>query len=168
MRGFILLKHWQLFLLIVITGAWSPPSPMKEVFNSVSIISFSIWINSIVIFGHKKIKQLGLSVFDLKLFKINILFGPIFLIICMVTLSNKVIEPELKFDLLSAFLILLCLYSIFAILYCIYLACKSIALIELRRHVAFGDYFPNLIMIVFFIFGVWILQPKITRLIASE
>jgi hypothetical protein len=60
------------------------------------------------------------------------------------------------------------LYLLFAMLQTVVFACKTIATIELKREVTFGDYFVNLLLMFFLIIGIWILQPKVTRLIADN
>jgi hypothetical protein len=46
--------------------------------------------------------------------------------------------------------------------------CKTLATLELKREVTFGDYFVNLLLMLFIFVGVWILQPKIARLIVDN
>ena len=56
----------------------------------------------------------------------------------------------------------------FALFQTIVFSCKTLAMIELKREVNFSDYLVNFILMLFFIIGVWILQPKITKLIAEN
>ena len=168
MKRILSFKHWQLFLLIVITGAWTSPSPLKEIINSISFITFSIWIYAIGVYGHEKIEQMGLPTFNLKLFKANIILVPILILFVVIIAPTPTEEAETKFDLLTAVLIPIGLYLIFAVFQTVIFACKTLATIELKRQVVFSDYLTNLILVLFLFVGIWILQPKITRLIANE
>ena len=74
-------KHWHLFLLIVLTGAWTSPSTTKEIINSISIITALIWIYSIGFYGQAKITELGLPELNLKHFKFNIILIPVLIVL---------------------------------------------------------------------------------------
>lgn len=169
MKRILTFKHWQLFSLIVITGAWTSPSPLKEIINSISLVTFTIWIYAIGVYGQERVATLGLPTLNLKLFKTNILLLPILLII-VYTLApeQKAEDPQTEFSLQTILLMPIALYLFFAIFQTVIFACKTLATIELKRDVTFGDYFVNLILIGILIIGVWILQPKITRLISDK
>ncbi len=169
MKRILTFKHWQLFLLIIITGAWTSPSPLKEIINSISLLTFTIWIYAIGVYGQERVATLGLPALNLKLFKTNILLLPILLIIVFILAPEQTADgTQTEFNLQTILLIPIVLYLFFAIFQTIIFACKTLATIELKREVTFGDYFVNLILIGILFVGVWILQPKITRLIADN
>jgi hypothetical protein len=171
MKKLLSYKHWQLFLLIVICGAWTSPSPLKEIINSVAVVTFTLWIYAVGVYGQERIAELGLKVMNVKLFKVNVIFvGGLFLLflIYSATHGEGYQEPSDTFQLEDLLFIVPGLYLSFAIFQTLIFACKTIAKIELRREVSFGDYFTNLVLLFFFFIGVWILQPKINRLIATE
>ena len=72
MKKILEFKHWHLFILIVLTGAWTSPSPLKEIINSIALVTFLIWIYAIGIYGQEKLEYLKLPTLNSKLFKINI------------------------------------------------------------------------------------------------
>lgn len=173
MTKLLSLKHWQLFLLIVICGAWTSPSPLKEIINSVALVSFTSWVYAIGVYGQSRIAELGLMVMNVKLFKVNVLISGVLwliLLICAATQGQDIgaNEPSGTIRIKDILFILPGFYFFFAFVQTIIFACKTIAKIELRREVSFGDYFTNLLLMVFFFIGVWILQPKINRLIATK
>jgi hypothetical protein len=47
-----------------------------------------------------------------------------------------------------------------------FFAAKTLAKVEYQREVTFNDYFPNFLLIAIPVWGIWILQPKINKLIA--
>ena len=168
MKKILKFKHWHLFILIVLTGAWTSPSPLKEVINSIAFVTFLIWIYSIGIYGQEKLESLKLPTSNTKLFKINIIMFPILLIISFLLSPEQTTEnTQTEFNTQMILLIPISLYMFFALFQTIVFACKTLTSIELKKEVKFSDYLVNLILILFFIIGVWVLQPKITKLIVE-
>lgn len=167
MKSILTFRHWQLFLLIVILGAWTSPSPLKEIINSIAMLTFTIWIYSIGIKGQAIVSEMKLKNLNIKLFKTNIYLIPfLYILFLFMAPPDTSEEPEFNFQLL--FTMIVALYLLFAMLQTVVFACKTIATIELKREVSFGDYFVNLLLVFFLIIGIWILQPKVTRLIADN
>jgi len=168
MKKILKFKHWQLFILIVLTGAWTSPSPLKEIINSIALITFLIWIYAIGIYGQKKLESLKLPTLKTKLFEINIILFPVLLIISFLLSPEQTAEnTQAEFNTLTILLIPIALYMFFAFFQTIIFACKTISMLELKREVKFSDYLVNLILILFLFIGIWILQPKITKQIAE-
>jgi hypothetical protein len=168
MKRILSFKHWQLFILIFIAGAWVSPSPLKEIVHSISIVSFSIWIYSIGVYGHDRIQQLGLPAMNLKLFKVNALLVPVLLFVALFFVAKQTEDTNATSNLLTIIFTPITLYLFFAIFQTVIFACKTLATLELKREVIFSDYSTNLLLMIFIFVGVWILQPKITRLIADN
>ncbi|MGZ3778262.1 MAG: hypothetical protein ACXVI9_12145 [Mucilaginibacter sp.] len=59
------------------------------------------------------------------------------------------------------------LFSIFCLFYCIYFAAKTMKTVELQREVVFSDFIGEFFLFWFHFVGVWILQPRINKLIAQ-
>ena len=167
MKKILKFKHWQLFILIVLTGAWTSPSPLQEIIRFIGLSFFLTWIYAIGIYGQEKLESLKLPTLKTKLFKINIILFPILLIISFLLSPEQTAEnTQAKFNTQTILLIPISLYMFFALFQTIVFSCKTLATIELKKEVKFSDYLLNLILILFSIIGVWILQPKITKLIA--
>lgn len=162
MKQILSLKHWQLFLLIVITGAWTSPSPLKEVINSISILTFTVWIYTIGHYGEKEIQELNLSPMNDFFFKINISAIPIFIVLLYTFSFNNTIENS-QFLTVIFSILGLCLF--FAIFYCLIFVSKILTKIELKREVAFPDYFANFLLMLLPIIGIWFIQPKVNKLL---
>ena len=60
------------------------------------------------------------------------------------------------------------LFSMFCIFYCLYFVAKTIKTVELRREVTFSDFGGEFLMIWFFFIGVWIIQPRINKIVAED
>ena len=169
MKKILKFKHWNLFILIVLTGAWTSPSPLKEIINSISILTFMIWIYAIGIYGQEKLELLNLPTLKTELFKINIVLFPILLIISFLILPEQTAEnTQSEFNIRTIIIIPITLYMFFAFFQTLVFACKTISMLELKREVEFSEYLKNLLLTLFLIFGIWVLQPKITKLIAEK
>lgn len=171
MKKLLSFKHWKLFLLIFICGAWTSPSPLKEFINLIAIVTFTLWIYAIGVYGQDRITKLGLKSMNLKLFKANILVvGAFFLLGLFFPATQGEVSQIAKetFEVEDILYTIGGLYLIFAIVQTVIFACKTIAKLEFKREVFFGDYFNNLLLMFFFFVGIWFLQPKVNRLIATE
>lgn len=60
------------------------------------------------------------------------------------------------------------LFSMFCIFYCLYFVSKTFKTVELQREVTFSDFAGEFFMIWFFPIGVWIVQPKINKMIENK
>jgi hypothetical protein len=173
MKKLLSFKHWQLFLLIVICGAWTSPSPLKEIINSVAVATSTLWIYQVGVYGQDRIAELGLQPMNVKLFKINVIFIGTFCLAGLVYTAtngptNEMINVATTFEPKDILLVAAGLYLFFAVFQTVIFISKTISKIELRREVLFDNYINNLVLMLFFFVGVWILQPKINRLIATK
>jgi hypothetical protein len=57
------------------------------------------------------------------------------------------------------------LFSVFCLFYCIYFVSKTIKTVELQKEVTFADFALEFFLVWFFPIGVWILQPKINKMV---
>ncbi len=171
MKKLLSFRHWQLFLLIFICGAWRSPSPLKEIINSIAVLTFTLWIYAIGAYGQDRIAELGLKQMSLKWFKTNVIIIGAFFFIGLVlsaiigevnqTTSGTIELKDIIYTVGG-------LYLAFAMVQTIVFAVKTITKLEYRREVSFGDYLNNLLLMFFFFIGIWFLQPKVKRLIAAE
>jgi len=165
MKRILNFKHWQLFLLIVILGAWTSPSPLKEIINSFAGLTFLLWIYSIAVFGQKRISELGLKQLDLRWFRINIIIIPILFI--LISLLSPEVESQ-DFHITDVVLIPTSLYLFFAIFQTIIVAIKTLTIVEKKKTVEFSDWIGNFILTLILIIGIWVIQPKVNKFIGSK
>jgi hypothetical protein len=64
-------------------------------------------------------------------------------------------------------IVLLHLFSMFCIFYCLYFVAKTFKTVELQREVTFSDFAGEFFLIWFFPIGIWIIQPKINKMIEN-
>ncbi|WP_423998552.1 hypothetical protein [Maribacter sp. IgM3_T14_3] len=65
-------------------------------------------------------------------------------------------------------ILLLHLFSMFCIFYCMYFVAKTIKTAELKRKVEFGDFAGEFFLLWFYFIGVCIIQPKVNKLYKDE
>jgi len=53
----------------------------------------------------------------------------------------------------------------FCLFYCLYFVAKTLKTVELQREVSFNDFIAEFFLTWFFPIGVWILQPRINKMI---
>ena len=66
------------------------------------------------------------------------------------------------------FVVPLHLFSMFCMFYLLYFVSKTLKTVELKREVTFSDFLGEFFMIWFFPFGIWIIQPRINKLVNGE
>ena len=192
---FLKAKHWQLFLLtfgipllfqflmmgIMITSieTGSNPDPTMmfnymQFFPIMMILFMGVffgWFWSIAIGLQKKVPE---NV-KMKVKKFKILFFiPLIYILCILAfigtsmngLINNEIEPTgVQIGSVFALIIPLQLFSMFCIFYSLYFVAKTFKTVELQREVKFADFAGEFFMIWFYPIGIWIVQPKINKMI---
>ncbi|MBD3637236.1 MAG: hypothetical protein HUJ25_07795 [Crocinitomicaceae bacterium] len=60
------------------------------------------------------------------------------------------------------------LFSIFCIFHSMFFAAKTMKSVELQREVTFNDFAAEFFLIWFNIIGIWILQPRLNKIITNE
>jgi len=81
-------------------------------------------------------------------------------------IGDNISEPNrILFGLGIGIFVLLHLFSMFCIFYLLYFVSKTIKSVELQREVEFGDYALEFFLMWFYIIGIWIIQPRINKLI---
>lgn len=57
------------------------------------------------------------------------------------------------------------LFSMFCIFYCLYFVAKTYKTVDLQREVTFSDFAGDFFLFWFFPVGIWIIQPKINKMV---
>jgi len=188
-ENFLKAKHWQIFLMtfglpFIIQILTAPmvflgndPMIMMRVFPVIMILCIGGllgWFWSIgaglqsEVPGNVKMK--------VKKFKILLITPLIYILlisIAMSTIFNGVFETVREPDTslmggLLGVIIPLHLFSMFCIFYCLYFVAKTFKTVELQREVTFSDFAGEFFLFWFFPVGIWIIQPKINKMIENE
>ena len=180
MKLLLKLKHWQLFLILMVIpilfqiGMFAAvfisndPLMMFRLFPIVMILFMGIFFGWFYALGTHLHKKLPETVhMNLRLFKI-LLFIPVaymsLFMVFMINMFSGIIgggEPNIAIFIL---IFPLHLFSMFCIFYCLYFNAKSLKSVELQKPVTFNDFAGEFFLIWFFPVGIWFLQPRINKL----
>lgn len=78
--------------------------------------------------------------------------------------SGQQPDPGIIFGSM-AIILPLHLFSMFCMFYCLYFVSKTFKTVELQREVAFSDFAGEFFMIWFYPIGIWIIQPKVNKMV---
>lgn len=192
---FLRAKHWQLFLLIfgipmvfqfVMMGSMMSnigteinPDPnvmfnYMPLFLIIMILFMGIffgWFWSIAIGLQNKVpKNVKMKVKRFKIFffipMVYMLLINLFVGVTISGIMEGSSEPNgVLIGSLVAIIIPLHLFSMFCIIYSLYFVAKTFKTVELQREVHFSDFIGEIFMIWFYPIGIWIIQPKINKMI---
>lgn len=135
------------------------------------VVVYLGWIYSVSIGLQSKIPEnIVLKVSNFKiLFYIPIIYYALFIVGFSLILTNITLGTSENFmltlDNFVPFLFPVHLFIIFCMLYIMYFAAKTYKIVELQREVKFSDFIGEFFLIWFFFVGVWILQPKINKIV---
>lgn len=191
---FLKAKHWQLFTLIfgipmlfqiiMISSMFfninSEPMEMLNMmkfFPLIMILYVGVlfgWFWSIAIGLQKKVpKNIKMKTKKFKIF----FFIPLVYIISISLLIGGMLteiaqngtESNPGFGGIIVGVILpLHFLSMFGIFYCMYFVSKTFKTVEFQKEVGFGEFAGEFFMIWFYFIGIWILQPKINKMVENE
>ena len=195
---FLRAKHWQLFvmsygvnvfcqLILVLYGSITESNLYSmEVVDGIDfMIAISIvfvytisgWYWSVAIGLHKIIPNnvnINIKRFKYAFFisiSLAIIIISISIRIANLSIQNTIDGVELSSSILNAIIIILFVLSIiliFCISYSIYFAAKIFKTAELQREVRFTDFAELALVFWFFPFIIWVVQPKINRMMESR
>lgn len=192
---FLKAKHWQLFLLtfgipmifqFVMMGTMfsnigrgNNPDPTfmfsyMKFFPIMMIIFMGVffgWFWSVAVGLQSKVPEdIKMKVKKFKIFffipLVYMLFITLFMGVQMNGLMINGTEPSGGLiGSLVAVIVPLHLFSMFCIFYSLYFVAKTFKTVELQREVKFSDFAGEFFMIWFYPIGIWIVQPKINKMI---
>ncbi len=198
MNLFLKAKHWQIFLLtygimflgqlilmsyvIVNVGIQEEANPL-EIFEFFSYFPLIMLIFMGILFGWQWSVAVGLQEFipeEIKMkltrFKVFFIYSvgymlsfmALFYIMFQGTLVNEMIpESELMVGYFAA-IIPFHLLAMFSTFHSLYIVAKTFKTAELQREVHFSDFVGEFFLLWFFPIGIWLIQPKINKLIKGE
>lgn len=183
---FLKAEHWQIFIItfglpfliqIILMPTifiGNDPRIMMAVFPIIMIIFIAGlfgWFWSVGVGLQRKVPSgVIMKVKKFKIFFFVPLIYMLFLLIFMGSLFGSVLdkgnEPSVAFvGGIFAVIFPLHLFSMFCIFYSLYFVAKTFKTVELQREVSFSDFAGEFFMIWFFPIGIWIVQPKINKMI---
>lgn len=179
-------KHWQLFSLIIgiplvfqfvmmgtmftsIVSSRNPdPSLMFNYFKLFPVMMILFmgvlfgWFWSIAIGLQEKVPEgVKMKVGKFKIF----FFSPLIYIFLFLGFFMTSITGGGPDPFMFAIIVPLHFYSMFCMFYILYFVAKTFKTVELQREVTFSDFAGEFFMIWFYPVGIWIIQPKINKMI---
>ena len=162
----LLLKHWQIFLLMVLPGFLALPGWIGTVLHLIGASVFFLWLTAMHYEGHRKLSAWGVRTLNETRVRrfLAILYGFILLSILIAGFASGAEQGPLA-SLLNGFLwlptLLLFLFLFFAFCYVLISTAVLLARLEYRQDAEFADYLTNTLMLVLLFGGIWIIQPKL-------
>lgn len=193
-NAFLKAKHWQLFGLIfgipmvlqfvmvgIIISNLATQSNIDPdlMFNYMKLFPlfiilfmgiFFAWFWAVAIGLQKKVPE-NLSM-KVKKFKVFFFIPLVYLSVFLISFAvfedfsfSSNIESYAEFFFGCFFLIsFLHLFVIFCMYYIMFFVAKTIKTVELQRQVKFGDFAGEFFLILYYPIGIWIIQPKINKM----
>lgn len=187
MKFFLRLKHWQLFLIAfaipfcVYIGIfvcsfvlYRDPTLLMRLFPVILIVFIFGqygWLFSVAKLLNAQLpKDAGLK---LGRFYFFFFFPIIYIFLFTLGVSSAIsylpeaMEPSML-PLLLLVVFPIHFFAMFCMFYCLYFVAKTIRSAELDREAVLNDYIGEFFMIWFFPFGLWLLQPRLNKLISQN
>jgi hypothetical protein len=176
---FLKAKHWQIFtvtiglpfliqiVLIPITIMGNDPMIMMKMFPIIMILFCAIygWLWSIAI-GLQQVIPVEFKL-NVNKFKIFFLISIVYMILILIFFMS-IINLDGPNPGIFAVIVPIHLFSMFCLIYSLYFVAKTFKSAELQRKVTFSDFAGEFFMIWFFPIGIWIIQPKVNKLVESR
>ena len=171
MARFLTIKHWQLFVLTWGLGILTIPLPI-EYKQSGFIYLLALpaglgmygWIYAIGTELQKRLPQ------SLRSSQTLFRFHSAYIFFCNILIGVMMMFKEVLNvnQSMGSIFFLLLLYMFVAVFSVTRFAAKSFASVEMKINATISDYAGYLMLIWFFPFGIWIIQPKLNRIIEQN
>lgn len=163
MQIFLKLNRW--IYIAPFALYFIPISPLKELFAIVGSAMVLLWLFTVSTFGQLQLIRDNLPSSNIKIFKIIFATAPCFILL-NILISEWLLDRNNTFGVVT--FVLLVLGTILSVFYLYYFTAKTITTIENRREVSLQECYNNLVLIGLSGVGIFILQPKIQRLIEAD
>lgn len=167
------LKHWQLFLCMVLPAVLPVPSPFKGIVHLLALTLYFLWLYAIIHEGQPKLKQYGLPPLKERSVKFHLSALFVFTLLSILMPESGMDAERGAFTVLLQgilFLpsILLFFYVIYAFFYVLIATAVMLARLEYRQDADFTDYLTNTLMLMVLFGGIWFVQPRLNREFEQE
>jgi hypothetical protein len=138
----------------------------------ITMLMFSIWIWVIVTKLIPLIPEsVKMSVFRFKMFVIFPIIYFLFIGVVSNYFYNSFDEGTIgqsSFMLITLAMFPLHIFAIYCMFHNIYFTAKTIKSVELQKTLSFSDFAAEFLLLWFYPIGVWIIQPKVLKLLSSK
>lgn len=185
---FLRLKHWQLFLIMLVAPIFIQVTIMLIAITSHDpllalhglTIIMALYMGTLLGWFWAMGKNLAAKLPPGVTMNVNRLKGFLlvpaiyFLLVILLVEIAATGEIDPSYDMIPFYvaglvlMILLHLFSVFCIFYAVYFITKSYKSILLGREAEVGDYIGEFFLLWFWFVGVWIIQPKINEMFGEK
>jgi hypothetical protein len=168
MRFFLKISPPLLFLLLLAPVFLSISLSNMNWLMLAPLLNFSFfalflgWIFSV---GDQLGKRLHIQSSYKMLFRICI---TITLLCCLIASFYQLIENTVDYDFGHTLFNVLTIFVLLAVFYCFYFVSKVLVSLEINRNISFTEHRLEFFLFFFFFVGVWLLQPRIRKMVNSK
>ena len=161
MKLFVKIKHWQLFLVLILLGNFFLRGNTDRltflIWGTIFLAIYSAWLYSISVIGQKKLTAFNLHKNTNWLQASCFLAPPLWLVITGSPYINIT-----WYRIMMGF-IAVCVLACW--IYSIYFTAKTIITLEKQRVPKFQEYILIILglVIIFWLIGLWFIQPKVNK-----
>ena len=160
MKSVLELKHWQVFLVIILTSIFSDIVPeslpvASSILSLLAALAIFMWPLSI---GYEMNYLLPPKI---KLSPVLFILNG-FLIVAALSLS-VVLGEDLSYRG-NGFGAIPVLYGLFAVVHIFAFPAKVLKSLELGRVARFGEYAGDFFLFLFWPIGIWVVQPRVNKI----
>ena len=186
---FLNAKHWHIFtlafalpftfqvVLVPMFAVGNDPTILLKVMPAILallIVGFFGWLWSIAVGLQSKIPAgIGMNINRFKLFFFIPLVYLVLILMFIAFGTGGLAEggkgpDSATIALIVGIVVPIHLFAIFCIFYCLFFVAKTFKTVELQAEVNFSDFAGEFFLFWFYPIGVWILQPKINRMVKAK
>jgi len=157
MKLLMKLKHWHIFLIMIIPGYF-----IKDRLTMITF--YSAWIFSIGLLGQLRLNEERENVMKINLFKICCFLLPILWL--KLVMAPQILTSFISDPIMRTLNIILSIAFILAELYMIYFASKTVKTIEMKSEPKISEILLLMVMFILLPIGIWFIQPKNNKIYA--
>jgi hypothetical protein len=176
MTTFLKLKHWQLFLLVIVIPlifqfikiGWITSNDNHETmldnFPIIAVFGIGIYFSWLYSLGtNLRSKLPSTELLNIITFKFTVFFPLFYLLLTAFFLFQT---PSNEFPSIGMFAIMIPVLFLtsFSHFYSIYFIAKALKMIDCQKQCAFSEFSEECFLIFFFPLGIWKIQPRINKL----
>lgn len=167
MKLFLKLKNWQLFILLVAPLIWNVSnSELHFILKAIGGLLFLFWIVSIGYYGGD-LTAIYVNR-NKRFFLLSISFVlPIVILYILLNRNQNYLHNDIG-SIFDMFFVIVNMIMFLLIVYLVGYVSKTIAILEKKRKVSLSEWIIYPFLMMFFIFGVWVIQPKINKLLSDN
>lgn len=158
MKLFVKIKHWQIFLAIVLPHYFGFVKDRLTllIITTIYFAAFSIWLYSISIIGQRKLSEFNLHQNTNYLILSCSLLPLLYLIIMLNPAINVIWYRIMMWFIGLGFLA--------CWVYAIYFTSKTIKALDKQRVPKFKEYILIILGFIIWPIGIWFIQPKVNKI----